>query len=139
MSEQQNVDLVKKGYEAFARGDLDTLLGLFDPQIEWSSPGPPDLPTSGRRHGTQEVAEFFRSVGDLLEFSRFEPIAYVAQGDTVVVLGESSARIKPANVVVNDEWAHVFTVRNGRIVRFKEYLDTQATTAALRSAQASLG
>jgi ketosteroid isomerase-like protein len=139
MSEQQNVDLVKKGYEAFGRGDVEAMLGLFDPQIEWSSPGPADLPTAGIRRGTQQVAEFFRTIGEMFEFTRFEAIKYVAQGDTVVVLGESSARLKPANAVLNDEWTHVFTVRDGRIVRFKEYLDTQATVAALRSAQARQG
>lgn len=137
MSEQQNVELVKKGYEAFGRGDLETLLSLFDPQIEWTSPGPPELPTAGTRRGTQQVAQFFQGIGQLFEFTRFQPTTYVAQGEIVVVLGESSARIKPSNTVVNDEWAHVFTIRDGRVVRFKEYLDTHATVEALRSVQPS--
>lgn len=137
MSEQQNVELVKKGYEAFGRGDLETLLSLFDPQIEWTSPGPPELPTAGARRGTQQVAQFFQGIGQLFEFTRFQPTTYVAQGEIVVVLGESSARIKPSNTVVNDEWAHVFTIRDGRVVRFKEYLDTHATVEALRSVQPS--
>ena len=94
MSQQQNVEIVRKGYEAFGRGDIDTLLSLFDENIEWTTPGPPELPTAGTRRGPQQVAEFFRLLDNVFEIQRFEPKAFISEGDRVVVLGDDTSRIK---------------------------------------------
>lgn len=136
MNEQQNIEIVRRGYEAFGRGDLDTLLGLFDEHIEWFSPGPADLPTAGTRRGRQQVADFFKVVGELFEFQRFEPKTFIAQEDRVVVLGEDTARIKATGKVLDSEWAHAFSLRDGKITRFHEYIDTAAVVEELRGAQA---
>jgi ketosteroid isomerase-like protein len=63
MSEQDNRALVQRGYDAFGRGDIEVLLALLDDNVEWITPGPSDLPTAGRRRGRQQVAEFFKGVG----------------------------------------------------------------------------
>ena len=57
MSEQtdQNVEHIKKGYEAFAAGDVETLMSLFDDNIEWIQPG--DSAVSGIYHGKGELGE----------------------------------------------------------------------------------
>ena len=138
MGEQQNVEVVRRSYEAFGRGDMTTLLSFFDERIEWVSPGPPELATSGRRRGRQEVAEFFSAVDELFDIQRFEPREFIAQGDRVVVLGEETSRIKATGNVLDAEWAHVITVRNGKITAFQEYSDTAAIVAELRAAQASV-
>ena len=135
MSEQQNIELVKRGYEAFGRGDIPALLDLFADDIEWNSPGPPDLPTAGRRRGRQQVSEFFLAVDQVFEIQQFEPTTFVAQGDVVVVLGTDTARIKATGKVITDDWAHVFTVRNGKVARMQEYIDTSAVVAELRAAR----
>lgn len=136
MNEQQNVDVVRKGYDAFGRGDMETLLSLFDENIEWVSPGPPELPTAGRRTGRQQVAEFFSKVNEVFEIQRFEPKTFVAQGDRVVVLGEDTSRIKATGKVVDSEWAHVFVIRGGRVASFHEYGDTAAVVLELQAAHA---
>ena len=135
MSEQQNVEVVRRGYEAFGRGDLNALLALFDEQIEWVSPGPPELPTSGRRRGRQAVAEFFKAVNDTFDIQRFEPKEFIAQGDRVVVLGEDTSRIKATGKALESAWAHAFVLRNGKVVSFHEYIDTSEVVAELRAIQ----
>jgi len=57
MAEHPNVALLRKGYEAFAKGDLDTLRGLFADDIVWHSPGNNIL--SGDYKGHEEVFGFF--------------------------------------------------------------------------------
>src|SRR5262245_35484634 len=59
MSEQHNLDLVRRIYAAFGQGDLDSIVAALDPQVSWRTPGAPDLPTGGLRHGLQAVREFF--------------------------------------------------------------------------------
>ena len=136
MNEQQNVDIVRRGYEAFGRGDLDTMLKLFDENIEWISPGPAELPTAGTRRGRQQVAEFFNSVNEIFEIQRFEPKAFIAEGDRVIVLGDDTSRIKATGKVLDSEWAHAFTLRDGLVIAFHEYIDTAAVVAELQAAAA---
>ena len=135
MDRQQNLELVQRGYEAFGRGDLDGLLALLDESVEWRSPGPADLPTAGTRRGKQQVAEFFRALGEVLDMQRFEPQTFLADGDRVIVLGDDTARIKATGKVLDSRWAHTFTVKNGKIIGFEEYFDTAAMVAEIRSAQ----
>jgi uncharacterized protein len=136
MGEQQNVDIVRQGYEAFGRGDIEGLLSLFDDNIEWVTPGPPDLPTAGTRRGREQIAQFFQTLNEMFEIQRFEPKTFVAQGDRVVVLGDDTARFKATGKVLTESWAHVFVLRNGKVASFQEYLDTAATVAELRSVAA---
>jgi hypothetical protein len=133
---ENNVAIVRQGYEAFGRGDIETLLSLLAENIEWTSPGPADLPTAGIRRGRQQVAEFFKAVNELFEFQRFEPKTFIAEGDRVVVLGEDTSLIKATGKVLDGEWAHVFTVRNGQIISFHEYIDTADIVVELRAAHA---
>lgn len=136
MSEQQNVDVVRKGYEAFSRGDIDGLLAQLDPNVEWRTPGPADLPMAGQRRGHDAVREFFQTLSGLLDVERFEPKQFIAQGDMVMVIGDDTSRIKATGTSVESRFVHAFTVQNGKVVGFEEYADTSSLVAELRGAQA---
>jgi len=138
MTEQQNIDVVKRGYAAFGQGDISGVLSLCADNVEWASPGPSEMPTAGTRRGRDQVAQFFEAVDQVYEVQRFEPKEFIAQGDQVVVLGSDTAKIKATGKVVTEEWAHVFTIRNGKIAAFREYIDTAAVVAELRAVQANM-
>jgi ketosteroid isomerase-like protein len=135
MSEQDNVDVVRKGYEAFGRGDINGLLAELDPDVVWRTPGPADLPTAGERHGHDAVAEFFQSLLAIVDIQRFEPKQFIAQGDMVVVIGDDTSRVKATGTILESRFAHAFTVRNGKVAAFEEYLDVSPLVADLRAAQ----
>jgi len=137
MAEEQNIGVVQRGYEAFGRGDIESLLALLDETITWSTPGPADLPMAGNRRGRAGVAEFFQTLVATVDVLRFEPKQFVAQGDVVVVVGGDTSRVKATGASVEFEWVHVFTLRDGKIVAFKEYGDVSALVAEVRSAQAA--
>jgi ketosteroid isomerase-like protein len=136
MTEQQNIEIVKRGYEAFGRGDINGLLALCAENVQWVSSGPSEMPTAGIRRGHEQVGQFFKAVNDVFEIQRFEPKQFVAQGEQVVVLGEDTAKVKATGKVVTEEWAHAFTIRDGKIAAFREYIDTAVVVAELRSAHA---
>ena len=137
MSEQQNTEIVREGYAAFGRGDIPALLDLLDDDIEWQAVigAAPHVPTAGRRSGKQAVAEFFRILGQTVEFSRFEPREFIAQGDQVVTLGFYEGRSKATGRTFAEEFAMVDTFRNGKIVRFREYVNAAAINAAFEAAR----
>ncbi len=53
----ENVDIMRRGYDAFNRGDIDTVMGILDQNIEWHEPDVEGLPSRGTHHGSQQVAE----------------------------------------------------------------------------------
>lgn len=128
---ESNVALVRRGYEAFGRGDINGLLALLDEKISWVTPGPAELPTGGRRTGQQEVGAFFGIVNELYEFQRFEPAEFVSQGNRVVVIGSETILVRATGAVLDLDWVHAFTVRDGKVVAFQEYFDTAVVVAAL--------
>ena len=136
MAEEQNIGVVQGAYEAFGRGDIESVLALLDETITWSTPGPADLPMAGNRRGRAAVAEFFQTLMATVDILRFEPKQFVAQGDVVVVLGDDTSRVKATGASIEFEWVHVFTLRAGKVVAFKEYGDVSALVAEFRSAQA---
>lgn len=94
------------------------------------------MPTAGIRRGHQQVAQFFTALDELFEFERFEPKQFIAQGEQVVVLGADTAKVKATGKVLTEEWAHAFTIRDGKIAAFREYIDTAEVVAELRAAPA---
>jgi ketosteroid isomerase-like protein len=114
MSAQDNKELIERGYAAFSAGDIDTVMSMFDDDIEWVQPG--DSSVSGTFHGKTEVTEH---MGRLAEKSlAVKLIQLVAEGDTVVAITEVTAGGETG------EDADVFTVRNGKTVRAQIHGDT---------------
>ena len=134
---EQNIGVVQSGYAAFGRGDIPGLISLLDADVEWKTPGPSDLPTAGTRRGHEAVADFFRTLGELVEFEHFEPQTFLADGNRVVVLGIDRFKVRGGSgKSLSEKWCHVFTVNNGKIVAFDEYIDTASLAAELKMAAA---
>jgi uncharacterized protein len=125
MSEQQNVQIVKDGFAAYARGDMQGLLALFAEDIEWIVPGE-GLPFAGTYRGLAEVEGFFQKISEMLEVSLFEPREFVAQGDRILVVGFERETVKATNRTFEEHWVFVFTFRNGKVTNVREYFDTLA-------------
>lgn len=130
---RQNVDVVQQTYEAFGRGDIPAVLNLLTDDVEWTFQAPSVVPFAGTRHGREGVAEFFSLVGENLEFQQFEPRNFVAQGDIVVVLGYERNLIKPTGRTFEQEWVHVYTLRDGKIAKHRGFEDTAAYVEAFNA------
>ncbi len=128
---RHNVDVVQRTYEAVGRGDVPAVLDLLTDDVEWTLQGPSVIPFARTRHGHTAVSEFFSQVGETLEFQQFEPREFVAQGDTVVVLGYERSLNKHTGRTLEQEWAHVYTLRDGKIARGRFFEDTAAHVAGL--------
>src|SRR5690349_5456345 len=95
MNEQQNTETVQAGYALFGKGDIPNLLKLYTEDIEFIIPGSPQaIPYAGIYRGKEAVATFFRKLNEAVEFERFEPTDYIAQGDRLVALGYGKAQVR---------------------------------------------
>ena len=125
------IDLVKRSYNAFERGDLDGVLGDMDPEIEWQQAQ--GLPHGGTYHGVDEVR---RNIFDPLEEQWWDefsavPTEFLDAGGEVVVLGRYVGVAKETGKHLDVPFVHVWTVRGERAVRFRQFLDTAGWVEAL--------
>lgn len=134
MSEQPNTNLAQQAYESFKTGNIPALLDLLSDEIEWELPVIDNIPYSGKRRGRDAVGQFFALVDEAQETLQFEPQQFVIQGDKIVGLGRYAWRVKATGREYVSDFAHVFTVRDGKIVGFHEYLDTAVAAAAYQKA-----
>ena len=132
MTEQESVQVVEQIYAAFERGNIQAIHHLLADDVDWEFPGPEDIPFGGGRRGREIVAQFFTSADETVEVEKFEPQAFVAQGDRVIVLGYERVRVKSTGHFYETDWVHVWTVREGKVVRLREYSDTAAIVKAFR-------
>lgn len=137
MESQQNKELVLRGYQLFQAGDIDHLLQLFADDIEWVGLPTEFIPFSGSYHGKQEVAQFFADMQLAQEAEQFEPQEMIAEADKVVVCGQSRWAVKSTGETYESPWVHIFTIRDGKIVQFRQYNDTAAARAAFMPADAA--
>ena len=127
------VDIVRRSYDAFARDDIDGVLADMHPDIEWYQAQ--GLPHGGYYRGVGEVR---RNIFDPLdeewwdEFAA-DPEEFLDARDQVVVLGRYRGVAKGTGKRLDVPFVHVWTVRDGRAVRFRQFLDTAGWVAALET------
>jgi ketosteroid isomerase-like protein len=133
MEQDENIQVIQDLYAAFGRGDVPGLLALLDENVDWHINGrPQETPFAGRRQGRAQIAGLFQSVVlscDILEFGPDEVLIF---GDHVLSLGYERVRVKATGREFENNWAHLFTLKDGRIVRLREFSDKAAVAEALR-------
>ena len=134
MSEQTNVRAIMDAYASFKKGDIENVLRTLTDDVEWITPGPPDLiPVAGKRRGRKEVSQFFSTLKEQEEVQFFEPQEYVAQGDKVIALIKYRGRVKATGKTVEADLVHVFTFAKGKVRTFQEFYDTAAVLDAYKT------
>jgi uncharacterized protein len=129
MGTQENVQTVKDFFAAMGGGEKQRLLALAAEDIEWIIPGE-DWPLAGTHRGHAGLADLLQKASKEVETSFPEPPEFVAQGHRVLVVGIATGKIKATNKPFKDEWVFDITVRNGKVTKIREYIDTQALARA---------
>lgn len=134
---EQNKAIVEQAYNHFKIGNIEALLNLMSDDITWTLPEMEGVPFAGARTGRAAVGEFFEAVNSSQEVLSFEPRELIAEGDRVVALGSYSWRVRSNGQEFGGDFAHAWTIRDGKAVGFQEYMDTAAGTNAYRKAMSA--
>src|ERR1700722_15859791 len=129
MSVQKNVQIVKDFFAAKGGGEREGLLALTAEDIEWIIPGE-DWPLAGTHRGQAGLADLLQKGSETIETSFPEPPEFVAQGDRILVVGVATGQIRATNKPFKDNWVFDIAVRNGKVTKIREYIDTQALARA---------
>ena len=135
MDAQQNKQVVMEGYQLFQKGDIPHLLERYHDDALWIEPEAENIPFAGKHTGKAEIARFFERLDAHAQALRFEPKNFIAEGDKVVVTGEATWLARNTGRSYDSPWVHIFTMRDGKVVRFESYHDTAAGERAFRPDQ----
>jgi uncharacterized protein len=126
-----NVELVKQIYADFATGNIPAVLGAMDPAIEWNEcPGMVFVKDSGKYTGPEAVvAKVFMPIPEYFEGFAVTVTDVFGSGDRVCMEGFYEGMNKLTGKRFKAQAAHLWTVKDGKLTRFYQAVDTTTITA----------
>ena len=134
MADSEAAAVVLNFFELSAAGDMDACFALLDDNITWTNIGTTRF--SGTYAGKEAVINDLVGplFGELKSGIDATIDRVISEGDIAVVLQRGRAETH-SGMAYNNDYAQVFTVRDGRIVAVKEYMDTALVDAVFGPAQ----
>jgi ketosteroid isomerase-like protein len=125
----RNIEIVRRGYDAWNRGDMAAVLELVDPSFEWHEAL--EVPGGVHVYTREQFESYLMSLARHWEMFQFETRELREAGDLVVADVLERARGRASGVEVSQRFMHVWTMRNQRACRMRAYLDkSEAMRAA---------
>jgi ketosteroid isomerase-like protein len=128
---EENVEIVRRGFEAGNRRDIEAMIEVLDPEVEWHSALLMSLEGEAavyRRH--EGIREFFRDLDGLFDKLHAEYPEIRDLGDRVVAIGRISTRGKGSGAETESQIGTVVDLKNGKAVRVRTYLDPKEALEA---------
>lgn len=125
---QDRLEVVREIYDAFGSGDMDRVAALIA-RTEWEEAE--GMPYGGRYRGAEEVFQnvFARIAADVEGFTARPDELLPAGDDRVLAIGRYRGKGRGGDVDV--AFAHLWTVRDGEIVKFVQYADSHKYRKAI--------
>lgn len=124
MDEQQNKTFIEKTYRDFQKGDMPSYLTAFAENVEWQLPETDNIPYAGMHKGREQFKQFLGKLLQIQEVLKYEPQEFISKGNKVIVMGKFLGRNKTTKEEFDLNWIHIYTIGDGKIIRFHEYMDT---------------
>jgi ketosteroid isomerase-like protein len=122
---EENVEIAKRGIDAFNRSDVEALADVVTPDFEWF----PALSSTveGERfsgyRGREGIETYFEDVRSTWEGLRVLGNEFRDLGDSVLLLGRADGRGRGSRVEVDMPLGVIYDFRDGRVSRVRTYLD----------------
>jgi len=135
MSAEKNIQLVQKLYAAFGKGDVPTLLEHMSDDVEWGveAKASTEVPWHGTGKGKKFAADFFAKLAKECTFTRFEPSGFLGSEDAAASLVSFDATLNKNGRKLSQNVIHHFTIKNGRVTRWRGWEDTAYTKSLWNS------
>jgi uncharacterized protein len=130
---QEDVKVAQRGYEALARGDMEAVLELIDPDVQVEvHTGRPDLPETALR-GHAGFLENLRQLDEVFEDVEVTPEEFIEVGEKLVVPIYTAGRGRGSGIRVENRVTHIWTIRDGKATRFQVFPTKEQALEALGS------
>jgi ketosteroid isomerase-like protein len=121
-----SVRLLKSLYDAFGRGDIPTVLGSMSPDIRWhQAESNPYMPSGAAWVGPDAVLNnLFMRLGAEWDGFTVHPKSFHGASDSVIVEARYGGTYKATGKSIDAQVCHVWDVKEGKVARFQQYVDT---------------
>ena len=117
---QENVDLVRRVYEAHGRGDFTAVFAAYDPEIEWHVLRVAEFGFDPVYVGHDGVRTFWRIWLSAWETTSFEYDEFIDAGEHVVVVQSQRMRARTSGIEVEwNSYTQVWTIQDAKVVRME--------------------
>ena len=130
-----NVALMKNLYDAFGRGDIPSVLGAMSPDIKWhQAESNPYRPSGEAWVGPDAILNnLFMRIGTEWDGFTVHTGTFHSAGDSVIVEARYSGTYKPTGKKADVQACHVWDVKDGKVTRFQQYVDTAKLQDLMRA------
>lgn len=118
------LNVVQKMLTAFGKGDMEALKQTLSENTIWVYHGTDGIPYNGTYQGKDGAVKFITNIMSNVDVLDFQIAKFVADQNTVVVLGSEKQKIKSNGEVLEQQWVQVYTVENDLITRLDEFANT---------------
>jgi ketosteroid isomerase-like protein len=129
----EDLETVRRAYDAFARGDLQTLKTVLAPDIEWRTT--PDVPFLGNYSGLDEFLRAMNEWTGAFENVTTEIEEMIDAGDNVIVGHRMRGRGRDSGADVDLAIFQVVAVRDGQLTRMHDYATREEALEAAAQLQ----
>jgi uncharacterized protein len=127
-----NADVIRGLYDALAQGDVPSILAALNPQVEWTEAE--GIPYAGTYVGPDAVLNnVLAKLATEWDGFTVTPHDVIDGGDKVVSTGRYAGTYKETGKSFECDFAHVWTLRDGKVVRFHQYVDSAIVQEALKA------
>lgn len=133
MGTRENVALIQQAYLAVAQGEIPRLIRMMAEDVAIHLPGPEEIPFAGIYRGHEGAGQFFLDLASNATVEQLEPTQYIADGDSVAVLGHERLTARETGLTRDTDWVMVWTVEDGQITALREFHQTAAIAQAFTS------
>ena len=131
---QENIEVVRRSFEAFNARDVDQLVGLSDPDCEWL-PFRAQLEGTGIYRGHEGVRRFVRDMDEDWAAFGIDPLEFHDRGERIAVIGRVRARGRGGSVDIDLLAGFAFELRSGRIMRLTSHSNPEGALEAVGLAE----
>ena len=125
-----NADILRRGYAAFASGDIPQVLSMFHEDIEWIEAA--GYIYAGTYTGAEDIVQnIFVPLGTEWEGFRVEPDSFICEGEDVATRGWLSGTYKATGIAFRARFVHWWTMTDGRATRMESILDSAKLVEAV--------
>jgi ketosteroid isomerase-like protein len=126
-----NANAMRRAFDSYNSGDLDGLVAMAHPDIEWEVA--PEHPAATTHRGIEDVVAYHQDWRDTLEGLRLDLRSLAESGDSVLAVCHIRGKGSESGADVEVEIAFLTTFRDGKAVRVEEFLDPDEAMRALDS------
>jgi ketosteroid isomerase-like protein len=129
----KSVQTIQNMYDSFAKGDVEAVLSMMSKDIEWNEAENFPYDDGNPYVGPDAIlGGVFARLAEEWEYFKLADLQVMGmENDMVLGTGRYQAKHKKTGKEINAQMAHLWHLKNGKVIKFQQYADTKQVSEAI--------